>query len=407
MSSKNLTIRAVETLKPRSDRYEVSDGGGPLRIVVQPNGKKSWALRYRHDGRPRKMTFGPFPQLSLADARDMTRDALSAVAKGRDPGAEKISARRRSREDVKALSERWIEARHRGRSRDRYIGEIQRTLKNHVYPHIGSRDAASIERSDILDLLDRAAKQGRLVPNHVLSVVRPLFVWAVERGAIAASPAAGIRTPASAKPRDRVLVDTELAAFMVAVNGIGEPWTDYLELLALTAQRRNEVAGMTWNEVDLKTRRWTIAAERTKNGVAHVIPLAPRAVRILKSREGNGEGFVFPAGRSGEGHVSGFGKMKKVLDAKILAALRDAENKRGGKPDKIKLINWTLHDLRRTAATNMAALGHPIHVVERILNHLSGATTGGIVAVYQRHDYLDERRKALEAWAKHLKGVKL
>ncbi|MEQ8935743.1 MAG: Arm DNA-binding domain-containing protein, partial [Amphiplicatus sp.] len=96
MSSKSLTIRAVEALKPRAERYEVSDAGGPLRIVVQPNGKKSWALRYRHDGRPRKLTFGPFPALSLADAREMTRDALSAVAKGRDPGAEKISARHRS-----------------------------------------------------------------------------------------------------------------------------------------------------------------------------------------------------------------------------------------------------------------------------------------------------------------------
>ncbi|MEQ8935449.1 MAG: site-specific integrase, partial [Amphiplicatus sp.] len=310
---------------------------------------------------------------------------------------------------VKALSERWIEARHSGRSRDRYIGEIQRTLKNHVIPHIGSRDAASIERSDILDLLDKAAKHGRLVPNHVLSVVRPLFAWAVERGAIDVSPAAGIRTPANAKPRNRVLNDAELAAFVIAVGQVGEPWSDYLEILALTGQRRNEVAGMTWDEVDLTACTWTIAADRTKNNSAHVIPLAPRAVSILKARlsSSEGKGFLFPAERQGTGHISGFGHMKPGLDAKMLTALRDAEAKRGGDPDKVGLPNWTLHDLRRTAATNMAALGHPIHVVERVLNHLSGATTGGIIAVYQRHDYLAERRAALEAWAKHLKAMKI
>lgn len=403
--NRGLTARQVEAAQPRAERYELSDGGGALRLVVFPSGAKSWALRYRVGRRTRKHTLGKFPALGLKDARDLAGEALRRVAKGGDPGAEKIAERRRVRDTVKALADQWVEQRQRPNNGARYVAEVERILEQYVTPKIGSRDIAEITRRDVFDLLDKSAKNGRLVPNQVLAVVRPFFSWCVERGAIDASPATDISNPATAQPRDRVLTEIELRALLVAIKEIGEPWTDFLETLALTAQRRNEVAATPWAEVDLKAATWTIAGERAKNGVAHVVGLAPSTLEILTKRRENAPKtakFVFPAQRGGHAHLSGFGHMKYRLDALMLAEMR----KDADEPDRIKLPNWRLHDLRRTAATGMAALGHPIHVVERVLNHVAGSTTGGLIAVYQRHDYATERRAALVDWARFLQGLR-
>ncbi|GIK49589.1 MAG: integrase [Alphaproteobacteria bacterium] len=400
-----LTARQVEAAQPRAERYEISDGGTALRLVVFPSGAKSWALRYRIGRRPRKMTLGRFPALGLKDARELAGDALKRVAKGGDPGAEKIAERRRVRDTVKALADQWVEAKQRPNNSERYVAEVERILKQYVTPQIGSRDIAEITRRDVFDVLDKSAKKGRLVPNQVLAVLRPFFSWCVERGAIDASPAMDISAPAAAQPRDRVLTEVELRALLVAINEIGEPWRDFLEMLALTAQRRNEVAAMPWGEVDLSDATWTIQGDRAKNGIAHAVALAPRAVEILTARRKKAPKnakYVFPAQRGGHAHLSGFGHMKYTLDALMLAELR----KDADEPERIVLPNWRLHDLRRTAATGMAALGHPIHVVERVLNHIAGSTTGGLIAVYQRHDYAAERRAALEAWASYLHGLR-
>lgn len=432
---RKLTVREVESAKPLAERYELSDGRSALRLVVFPSGVKSWALRYRVGARPRKMTLGKFPALELADARDLASDALKTVAKGGDPGAEKIAEKRRVRDTVKTLAGQWVEDWQRPRNRPRYVAEVERVLRAYVYPAIGSRDVSTIVRRDVLDMMDKAGKRGRLVPNHVLNVVRPFFAWCVEREAMEVNPAIGIRRPARIVPRDRVLSDEELRAFLAvlpklnvrkvpsnAVNPPKErenagplPWADFLELLALTAQRRGEVAGMRWDEIDWEARTWTLPAGRTKNSQAHVVPLARRAYEILLQRvrlagqldeDRKNALLVFPAERSGQGQLSGFGHMKPRLDALMLAALREVARERSDDPAKVELPQWGLHDLRRTAATGMAALGHPIHVVERVLNHVAGATTGGLIAVYQRHDFMAERRAALEAWAQKLQGLR-
>jgi integrase len=184
---------------------------------------------------------------------------------------------------------------------------------------------------------------------------------------------------------------------------MGPPWSEVYELLLLTAQRRSEVAEAGWSEFDLDGALWTIPAERSKNGLAHLVPLAPRAVEILRklpSKEAGG--LLFPADRSGEGAVSGFSKAKVRLDRIMLEKLQGGALARGEDLRRVELGPWVVHDLRRTAASGMARLGHGIHVVERALNHTQGATTGGLIRVYQKHDFLAERRAALEAWARQV-----
>jgi integrase len=166
-----------------------------------------------------------------------------------------------------------------------------------------------------------------------------------------------------------------------------------IRLLALTGQREAEVAGLRWREIDLEQRLWKLPAARAKNNEVHEVPLSDAAIDILKSlpRIKTPEGFVFP-GPAGK-PVSGFAIAKARIDDLVAEA-------NGGQ----RLPHWVVHDLRRTVASGMAKLGIALPVIEKILNHRSG-TFSGIIAVYQRHDFADEKRKALDAWASHVNSV--
>jgi integrase len=208
-------------------------------------------------------------------------------------------------------------------------------------------------------------------------------------------------------------VTLKYAGFWRACDGLGWPFGPICKLLLLTAQRRTEVAGMRWSEIDLKARTWTIPRERTKNDREHLVHLSDLAFKIIEGlprfsqRPPNGVGespvdLVFTT--TGERHVSGYSKAKRRLNALMLDVMRD-EFVEGGKASQLPAIGeWILHDLRRSAATGMAKLNVPPHVVDRILNHVSG-TIRGIAAVYNRHAYLDEGKAALEAWGQHVQTL--
>ncbi len=204
---------------------------------------------------------------------------------------------------------------------------------------------------------------------------------------IVSNPCTDVRAPTAEKSRDRVLSDVELQAVLQACDRLNEPFGALIRLLALTAQRRDEVGQMTWREIDLDARLWTIPKERAKNGIAHEVPLSEPAVRVLANvhRITGSRGLVFTT--TGETPVSGFSKVKKRLDV----ALPDAPS-------------WVLHDLRRTAASGMARLGINLPVIEKVLNHTSGSF-GGVAGVYQRHQFADEKRAALDAWAAHIEAI--
>jgi integrase len=400
--SKGLTVKGIESQKPGSARREVPDGLlAGLYLVVQPSGARSWAVRYRAAGVPRKLTLGPYPAIDLGSARELARKALVAVAEGRDPGEEKKAARQapaqRERDLFEAVAGQFIERYAKANTRESTWRETERLINKNVLPVWKGRAVQSITRRDVIDLLDRVVDRGAAVAaNRVLAVVRRLFSWTVERGILELSPSAGVKAPTAERSRDRVLNDDELRRVWRATDVDGWPFGPLVQLLILTGQRRDEVANMRWSELDLEKRLWTLPKERSKNDTAHEVPLSDAVLSVigrLKKIAGK-PGFLFTT--TGEAPVSGFSRAKNRLDALVLSGLHGEAT--GPTP------HWTLHDLRRTAASGMARLGINLPVIEKILNHTSGSFAG-IVGVYQRHSFADEKRAALETWGRFVEHL--
>jgi len=351
-------------------------------------------VRYRNCGRPRKLTLGRYPGIDLSSARELARKVLVAVAEGRDPVLEKKNAHReiagRERDLFEKVAAQFLERYAKANTRESTWREAERLLNRDVVPNWKGRAVREISRRDVIELLDRKVDEGSpIMANRVLAAVRRLFGWCVERGILETSPCFGVKAPAPERSRDRVLSDLELRLVWKACDTIGWPFGPLTRLLILTAQRRDEVSEMTWSEVDLDAKVWTIPRERTKNDVAHEVPLSDATVEILRSLPiviGKPR-YVFTT--TGATPVGGFSRAKDRIDAAVSTMTVGAE----------PLLRWTFHDLRRTAASGMARLGINLPVIEKVLNHTSGSFAG-IVGVYQRHSFADEKRCALEKWSR-------
>lgn len=387
MSERALTDVAIKNARPpkrgQTELWDAHIRGFGVRISHA--GTKSFVLVYRFNGRPRRLTLGRYPVVKLAAARGLAYDALRSISKGTDPGVEKLRERQTANVDTfDAFVDHFIDtyARPKNRSAD----ETARLLRREFVAVWGRRRLADISRQDVTGVLDRIMREGKhTTANRSLAAVRKLFNWAVERGYLEQSPCANVRAPARSVKRDRVLSDAELGTVWKALGEMGYPYCQVVRLLILTGQRREEVAGMSWREIDIDHGLWSLGAERTKAARAHEVPLTAAALKILKTMPRLKGDLVFPP-RSGNATISGFGKWKAELDALIC------------------VHDWRLHDIRRTVATGMARLGVAPHVVERILNHTSG-TFGGVAGVYNRFGYLPEMRAALEKWAEHVASV--
>ncbi|QIG46670.1 tyrosine-type recombinase/integrase [Nordella sp. HKS 07] len=380
-----LTTRTLETIKPGPQRKEIPDQRMPgLYLVVQSSGHLSWAIRYRLGGRSRKHTIGPYPAFDLKTARELAAKALRAVAEGRDPGQEKIAARNERPDTVGVVAQLFVERHCLRVNRPSTVESTQRLLDLHVLPLWRRRLIKDITRRDVLDLLDGLVGAGRPVAaNRALAAIRKLFSWAMERDIIASSPCTGVKPPTPEQSRDRMLSDSELRNVWFAADKLGGPFAALVKLLVLTGGRREEVARMSWNEVDLTNRLWTLPKERSKNGKPHDIPLSDPAIAILESLPRIGDTFVLTT--DGKAASSNYSANKRRLDALLPADMPP----------------WWLHDLRRTTASGMARLGVSLPVIEKVLNHSSG-TFAGVVSVYQRHNFTDEKRHALERWGVHV-----
>ena len=241
-------------------------------------------------------------------------------------------------------------------------------------------------------LLDAIVDRGAPVAaNRVIAVLRRLYGWAIERGCVALSPVDRVKAPTAEVSRDCVLDDAEIRLAWQALESVGWPFGAVGQLLLLTGARRTEVSEMRWAEIDITAKTWTIAKERSKNGVAHMIPLSDTAIEILNDlkRVKSKDDFVFTFGRVS---VSGFAHKKLEIDAAIAAV--------NGAP----IPSWTYHDLRRTTASGMAGMGIAPHVVEAVLNHKNG-TIKGVAAIYNRYSYATEKRGALDGWARRLEAI--
>jgi integrase len=254
-------------------------------------------------------------------------------------------------------------------------------LRQNLVARWGNQPLTSITRKQLRDMLDQLVDNDTpMLANRVHSVTRKLFGWAVEHEIIAVSPLVGLNAPAEEKSRDRILTDQELRAVWQAAGQLGV-YGSLVRLLILTGQRRGEIAGLMWSDLD--KRLISLPRHRVKNDRAHEVPVSPQAVVLIEALPRDSERYALSLRG---GLMNGFGKLKARLDKACGVA------------------DWTLHDLRRTAASGMARLGVGLPVIEKVLNHTSGSFAG-VVGIYQRHDFAAEKRAALDAWGKHVAAI--
>jgi integrase len=253
------------------------------------------------------------------------------------------------------------------------------------------RRLADIRRAEIIAMLDDVVDSGRPVAaNRMLAALRTLFNWAIERDLLQVNPCTGVRAPTAETSRERVLTDDEIRLLWKATGRQGSSFSRFVRLLLLTGQRRDEVGRMRWSEIE--DDLWRLAGERTKNARAHAVPLSGAARDVLASLPRIAwSDYVFTT--TGRTPSRNYARGKAGLDA-LMRAVAEEEGMPAPEP-------WRLHDLRRTVASGMARLGINLPVIEKVLNHASGSFAG-IVGVYQRYSFADEKRQALEAWAQHI-----
>lgn len=367
-------IASLKTEKKREEFWDTSLPGFGIRVTK--TGYRTFFVMCRSNGIQKRVTLGYYPIMSLSQARDQAREKMRLASEG--------ALIEEDKPQVLTVSEAFdlfIELYAKERNKDWKCAENR--LRGTFIREYGAVDIRDITRQDIIRLLDNMmARKTPIQANRVLAGIAKFLKWCAERGYIETSPAIYIAKPAKENPRDRVLSDDELNKIWSQTKKMGYPFGNILQILILTGQRKSEVAEMRWSELDLKSKVWVIPKERSKNGNSHSVPLTQPVIDILESvpRFLHSE-FVFTT--TGRSPVSGFGKTKKRLDT--VTGISD----------------WIIHDLRRTAASGMARLKVPPHVVEKVLNHISG-TFSSVTGVYNRYGYEDEKRQALSVWSEHL-----
>ena len=380
MPKRALTAPSVERIKlPEKGQIDIFDQGYPgLALRVSYGGRKSWAFFYRIGGKLRRMSFGTYPAVSLAQAREAWREARKNAQAGRDPALKRSSSSTRT---FATVLDDWFK---RDQANNRSAESTRRLLDLDVTPVWQHRLVGDIDRADVTDILDRIVDRGSpIVARRVRAHLHRFFVWCVARGYIDANPMMYLPKPGAERKRERVLSDRELARVWEASEKIGWPVGAAIQLLILTGARRQEITEL--RRAELKDDVIELGGNRTKNGHPHIIPLSSPALRTLKAAPRLvSSTFVFTV--NGRRPIASWSLTKRRLDAEL------------GLPD------WRIHDLRRTVATGLQKLGTPLQVTEAILGHTSGSR-GGIVGVYQRYDYANEKRAALEAWGAHVMAL--
>ena len=378
-----LTKSAIDALPtPQSDVVFWDVGFPGFGVKVTPKGRKVFVVLYRTGGagsKLRKYTIGPYGRVTLHQARVAAQKVLAAKFEGRDPAAEKRERKRRVVADrVEDLLESFIAQRL---SQNRSAGEVARLLRREVGKAWSGKSIHEISKRDVVEVISAVEQRGAPVAaNKTLKSIKTFLRWCVGRAVLDQSPAEGVPLPAKEVARDRVLDDQELAQVILAAREVGGPYGGIVELLALTGQRREEVARLSREELDLEQRIWTIPKSRTKNAKAHVVHLSEQSIDVLKRAHRRGPLVFSPLGTK---PFQEFSRAKSVLD------------------QLSGVSGWRLHDLRRTCVSGMARLGVAPHVADKVLNHQSG-TISGVAAVYQRHEFLPERQAALDLWGAHI-----
>ena len=406
-----ITKKSVDSHQPKhrndgtlADAYLWDSELKGFGCKVTPAGRKVYLFQYRLGGRAAKtqrVTIGPHGDRLTADqARKKAAALIARIRNGEDPAHQLREKRQKLLTGTfNSICERYLAM--SGGAKTSWK-ETRRILQRDAAPVLGTKGMDAITKGDIATLIDDVSQRSPSAARALFAALRPMFRWAFERGIIENNPIFALKAPPAPRKRKRFLSAHEIQAFWLAAEKLGWPFGPLLRLLLLTGQRRDEVAGMRWEEIDFTEAVWLIPGRRilasgkerrTKNFEDHNVDLSPQAIAILKScpREVSEDGYVFTT--NGKTPVSGFSKAKRKLDA-IMQDLLKAE-----------VLPWRIHDLRRTAATHMGEqLDVDPGVIERILNHLSGEQ-GGLQGIYQRQQYRAKRKAALSAWGDYIEGL--
>lgn len=432
MPTMKITKDEVNKAKPGARRTVLWDSGKEcvrgFGLVVQPSGAMSYIFQYRIGGRAgalRRYTIGKHGSPWTPDqARARAKELRALVDQRIDPidaeraadaakAAEEEERRRMQQLTFAGYAEHWLAAGLEPATRPRTRDGYRATLANHITPSLGRKPLPEITKGDVVKVMDLIPANQPAVRRIAFAVMRMVFVWARGREDIEKSPLDGLKAPAAAASRDRVLKDDELALVLRAAETMEAPFGPWFQLLVATGQRRNEVAGLDWSELHKGTATWTLPAKRSKNGKPSIIALNRHALAAIDAmagvtadaeRQWPRKGLVFTT--TGKSAISGFSRAKARLDDKMQElAVKDAATA-GDEGATVEITAWRVHDLRRTLATAMQKLGIRFEVVEGMLNHTSGASQSGVAAVYQRHGWAPEKRQALNQWADYCDSIR-
>lgn len=362
-------------------------------LRVREGGKRTWIVQYRIGRKQRRVTLGTVEAMDADQARAHAKSTISKAQLGIDTQLEKIETRAQASVTLGEVVKLYLSRRASQRLKPRSLAEVERHLQKH-WAALAEMPAQKVSRAQVAAQLGRiAGDNGPFAANRARAALSALYGWAIGEGLADANPVVGTNVATAELARDRVLSPDELKLVWQEA-GEGE-YGAILRLLVLTGQRREEVGGMLWSELDLKNGLWRIGAERAKNGLAHEVPLSEPAIAILeKQARRDDRDMVFGAG---DGAFQGWSNAKSALDRRTLKRLRENNA-------TAALLPWRLHDVRRTVATRLADLGVLPHVIEAVLNHISGHKAG-VAGVYNRASYGNEKRQALAMWATHLLSI--
>jgi integrase len=419
MARKPLTDKLVaRTRKPTKDekQLEIWDSTFPgFGLRISYGGQRSFIAIARIKNRLRKtaaggypqrrVTIGHYPAISLAEAREQARQFFEDAKVGIDP-VEREEMRRRELERQRAdtfaaVVDRYMDEHVRAKKLRSEV-EIERVLRKHAVPKFGHRPMGEIERSELKKLLADRAKEAPARANYLFANLKALFGWAAREEIIDRTPMDRLERPAPTVERERVLSEDELRLLLEATKTLGPPFDAMIMVLLLSAQRLGEVAAMRWEDLHLAGGSWSLPGEDAKNAGGHLVPLSPLAVEALQGVPRTAPTSVFASGKAGDKPPSGFSKLKKRIDKAMLAERKRQAEENGEDPETVAPIpRWTLHDLRRTAATRMRTLGVDRLTVSKMLNHKEA----GVTKIYDRFSMDPEKRHATDVLGSYIEQL--
>lgn len=382
MKLSTTTVSKARLPSGKTDHIEWDDDISGLGLRLREGGSRSFIFQYKLGTKQRRMALGVATPETVARARRTAGELHARVKLGQDPASDKVEAQRQASETFGPSAEEFLDT-LRDRYRPKSFVEIQRHLLLHAKP-LHQLPVARIALRDIADLISSVTKRsGAITGNRTRSSLSVLFSWLIQNGRVPANPVVNTGKNQE-KSRARVLSPTELKLVWdhVGNGGDGDQYASIVRLLMLTGARANEIACLGWSEV--RDGQIVLPAERVKNKREHVLPLSPAAAAIIEQQPVRPDRDLVFGDRAGG--FSGWSRCKERLDERITKA--------NGKP----LPDWTIHDLRRSTATHMAEIGVQPHIIEAVLNHVSGHK-GGIAGIYNRATYEKDKRDALFRWA--------